>query len=69
MKYLETSVCASNQERAYTLTMTEQYLYTKTGCEIKKLSLGDNQVWNALLKQFSDITFSMYWEKLASFLL
>lgn len=30
MKYLETSVCASHQERACTLTMTEQYLSTKT---------------------------------------
>lgn len=68
MKYLETSVCASYQERACTLTMTEQYLSTKTewtwGCEMKKLSLGDNQVRNALLKQCSDIKFFIYWEKL-----
>lgn len=49
------------KKKCVLLTMTEQYSNTKTeeiwGCEMKKISLGDNQVQNALLKQCSDMTF------------
>lgn len=50
------------KKKCVLLTMSEQYLYTKTeeiwGWEMKKFSLGDNQVRNALSKQCSAITFS-----------